>query len=246
MKMMSAPWQRNRAPRSMSFRPCSGLKQGIPQCLPASRAAFATDSIASWTLGWSNWPGMPPSTVKSAGPKKSTSTPSTSAISRALATACSSSIWITRNVCSLASRMYWSIGMRAVRHVGIAAVEPAPAERGELRPGDHLAGLRGVVAARVHDPLGPRLEHPAHPHELALGRPGHDVDRSHAGSPHQLVGRLHAVPVVLHVHPDAVEAHQARQLVDRRVDQVEAGDQHRLVPLQLRPNLARPHSSSPS
>jgi len=64
---------------------------GMPQCFPAFRAASATFSTVLSTRGWSNCPGIPDRTEKSAGPKKITSTPSTSAIARALSTARSSS-----------------------------------------------------------------------------------------------------------------------------------------------------------
>src|SRR5690606_21201287 len=93
----------------------------------------------------------------------------------------------------------------------------------------------------VEDAVCPGLQHPAEPHEPALGRPGHDVDRADTPRAHQSRGRPDPEPLMLHVQPDAVEALQADQVQQRPRAPYQGSHQHTLASAQLRLDLARSH-----
>ncbi len=121
-------------------------------------------------------------------------------------------------------------------HVGVAAIKTALAQRRELRPLYDLGCLVGMIATRIENPLRAGFKQPAHAHEFAFRGPNHRVGASHAQRAHQRNGGLDAVAVVLHVHPDAVEAHETRHLIDRWIGKVQRRQQHCLVLLQFRFN----------
>ena len=79
---------------------------------------------------------------------------------------------------------------------------------------------------RMNSPLAGRATTSDVPHPNRADQPG---------------GRLHAVAMVLEVHPDAVEAHQARQFEDAGIDQMKLRDQDRLAALELRFDTAGSH-----
>ena len=96
---------------------------------------------------------------------------------------------------------------REVGRIGIGRVTTASSHGRELGPVNQLGCFLGTVALGVHERVGANLEHPRHPHEFALCRTGHDVRSANAGCTHHLGRRLQTAPVMLHVHPNAIESH---------------------------------------
>ena len=87
----------------------------------------------------------------------------------------------------------------------------------------------GIVEEHLTTRKGAGLFDISHMGRFTLRGPGDNIGRAHPRRPHQLSRRFEAVRMVLHVHPDSVEPHQAGKFKDRRVGEVERGDQRRFV-----------------
>ena len=177
-----------------------------PHAFPCFRAASRTCSRASTKTGAVTWPGTPRSWLRSRGPTNNTSTPSTAAISPALATACADSICTMPRTSSFARSS--APGSRPKRHARLyvatprsprggstgAQPQPEPPQPSQAaaasppqrphRALDRPGSSRRTPPAPLSAPRRPRPSAPSH--EPVLRRPRHAQDLAVASRTQQL------------------------------------------------------------